>query len=220
MDIYRTPILTARDAARHLRMPESTLDVWLKPLDGAEPLVHSVVPERRGWPRVPFVGVIEAHVLRELRTAGIPMDEIRKVVQILREGMSDPYALASSRLATIGDPSGAAGKDSRLFAELDDALVNQHNQGSIREVLASHLRFVKWDDEGRPRALRLSQYPDRAEVIIDPRFAWGSPVLAESRTPIEAVVSLWQAGEPMDVVAEEFDLSRDQVEDICRVAAA
>ncbi|WP_409484058.1 DUF433 domain-containing protein [Arsenicicoccus dermatophilus] len=220
MDIYRTPILTARDAARHLQMPESTLDVWLKPLDGTEPLVHSVKPARRGWPRVPFVGIIEAHVLRELRIAGISMDEIRKVVRIAREALGDPYALASKRLATVGDPSCSGTNESRLFAHIaDECLVNQHNQASIREAFDAHLRFVEWDAEGRPLALRLSQYPVRAEVIIDPRFAWGSPILADSRTPVEAVVSLWQAGEPMAVVAEEFELSRDDVEDICRVAA-
>ena len=62
-DVYRTPLLTARETARHLRMPESTLNVWLaKP--STAPLVHSVTPEKRGWPRVPFVGIIEAYVLR------------------------------------------------------------------------------------------------------------------------------------------------------------
>ena len=57
IDYYSKPILTARETARYLGMPESTLDVWL--LDrGKPPLVHAVQPERRGWPRVPFVGVI------------------------------------------------------------------------------------------------------------------------------------------------------------------
>lgn len=59
IDYYSNPILTAR----YLGMPESTLDVWLLER-GLTPLVHAVRPERRGWPRVPFVGVIEAYVLR------------------------------------------------------------------------------------------------------------------------------------------------------------
>ena len=53
--------------ARYLGMPESTLDVWLLDRDQT-PLVHAVQPERRGWPRVPFVGVIEAYVLRAFAT--------------------------------------------------------------------------------------------------------------------------------------------------------
>ena len=62
--------IAARETARHLRMPESTLNVWLaKP--STAPLVHSVTPEKRGWPRVPFVGIIEAYVLRSLRQLGV-----------------------------------------------------------------------------------------------------------------------------------------------------
>ena len=68
IDYYSKPILTARETSRYLGMPESTLDVWL--LDrGKSPLVHAVQPERRGWPRVPFVGVIEAYVLERFATS-------------------------------------------------------------------------------------------------------------------------------------------------------
>lgn len=211
MDIYTTPLLTARDAAAHLRMPESTLDLWLRGSREAEPLVHSVVPERRGWPRVTFAGLIEAHVLRSLRDLDISMAEIRRIATIVRREFDDPFALASKRIATDGVT---------LFAQLaDESLVNQHHQAPIREVIDQHLRFIHWDDEGKPLRLRLEGYPESAHVIIDPRFSWGRPVIEASKVPVAAVVDLWHSGEPMDVVAEEFNLSRDVVEDICRVAA-
>lgn len=211
MNIYETPLLTARDAASHLQMPESTLDSWLANPRGGGPLVHSVQPERRGWPRVTFAGVVEAHVLRSLRDLGFRMSEIRNVAEMVREEFKDPFALATQRIAS---------DDASLFVELiDRSLVNQHRQAPIREVIDAHLRFIQWDDEGKPTQLRLGQYPDRAEVVIDPRFAWGRPVMAESKVPVAAVVDLWVAGESMDTVAAEFDLSRDVVEDICRVAA-
>jgi hypothetical protein len=90
IDYYARPILTARETARYLGMPESTLDVWL--LDrGQEALVHAVEPERRGWPRVPL---IEAYVLRALRDLKLPMDEIRKAAELVRHEFDDPYALA------------------------------------------------------------------------------------------------------------------------------
>lgn len=213
MDIYNDPILTARDTARHLKMPESTLNVWLRAAPGVEPLVHSVPARRRGWPRVPFAGVIEAHVLRELRDGlGIRMDEIRRIAEILRAELDDPFALASQRISTDGFG---------LFAELaDESLVDQHGQAPIREVLEGYLRPIRWDDQGKPLRLRLEQYPQGAEVIIDPRFAWGNPVIEASKTPVAAVVDLWLAGESMDEVAAEFDLPRDVVEDVCRVGAA
>lgn len=211
MDIYTTPLLTARDVAAHLQMPESTLDTWLANPHGGEPLVHSVRPERRGWPRVTFAGVIEAHVLRSLRELQFSMSEIRDVAEIVRQELRDPFALATQRIASDG---------ASLFVELiDQTLVNRHRQLPIRDVIDAHLQFIRWDDEGKPTQLRLSQYPDSAEVVIDPRFAWGRPIMVESKVPVAAVVDLWTAGESMDTVAAEFDLSRDVVEDICRVAA-
>lgn len=211
MDIYTTPLLTARDAASHLVMPESTLDSWLVNNNLDEPLVHSVTPERRGWPRVTFAGIIEAHVLRSLRDLGFKMDEIRRIATIVRNEYNDPFALASQRIAS---------DQASLFAQLaDDSLVNQHHQAPIREVIEEHLKFIHWDDEGKPDQLRLSQYPESAQVIIDPRFGWGRPVMAETKTPVAAVVELWRGGEPMQIVAEEFDLSRDVIEAICRVAS-
>jgi uncharacterized protein (DUF433 family) len=67
--------------------------------------------------------------------------------------------------------------------------------------------------------LRLPQYPARAEVVIDPSFSWGAPVLAKSKVPVDALVSLWRTGEPISVVADEYDLPADVVEDVLRQAA-
>jgi uncharacterized protein (DUF433 family) len=211
MDIFTTPLLTARDAARHLRMPESTLDVWIAQSKSSDvPLVHTV-PARRGWPRVPFVGVIEAYVLRSLRELDLPMAAIREAAEMVRIEFDDPYALASRRIATDGLD---------IFVDLVDGLVSTSRQRPIREVVNRYLQYVEWGDEGRPARLQLQQYPDAATVVIDPRFGWGRPILDESKTPVAAIVGLWRAGDSMDVVAREFDLSRDVVEEICRAATA
>jgi len=210
-DIYRTPILTARETARYLRMPESTLDRWLA-WPGKNPMVHAVAPERRGWPRVPFVGVIEAYVLRGLRDAGAPMDEIRIAVEHVRRDFDDPYALARKRIATDGVS---------LFVRLaDESFIHARTgQLAIREVLTRHLRYIDWDRDGTARRLHLHDFSPGADVIIDPRFGWGTPVLAESKVRVADIVSLWRAGEPISTVAQEYGLSVDVVEDVLRQAA-
>jgi uncharacterized protein (DUF433 family) len=213
MDAFATPLLTARDAARHLRMPESTLDTWIRSQPGGSPLIHAVVPERRGAPRLPFVAVVEAYVLRSLRELGAPMDQLRLAAATVRHELGDEYALANRRIATDGVD---------VFVRLADDSVLQvrHQQLGIREVLADYLTYVSWDDDGRPTRLRLSQYPDAAAVVIDPRFGWGSPVLSESKVPVDAVVQLWRSGEPMADVAAEYGLSTAVVEDVLRAASA
>ena len=211
MDPYTTPLLTAREAARHLCMPESTLDSWIAEAVG-DPLVHAVRPERRGWPRMPFVAIVEAYVLRALRDLGMPMPDIRRAVDLVRSEFDDPYGLATERIASDG-----VGVFVRVA---DESIVHARDgQVAIREVIAAHLRYISWDSQGKPTRLQLPQYPTAAPVIIDPRFSWGAPVLASSKVPVEAMVSSWRTGESMSAIAEEFELSQRTVEDVLRQAA-
>lgn len=209
VDIYRTPLLTARDAARFLAMPESTLDRWLAVDD---PLVHAVEPERRGWPRIPFVGLVEAYVLRSLRELGMSLQQIEAAARLVREELDDPFALARQRVATDGVS---------VFVRLaDDSLVQAHTrQVALREVLGDYLTYVTWDESGHPRRLRLPGYPPDADVVIDPGFGWGAPVLARSKVHVEALVELWRAGEPISGIAEEYDLPARTVEHVLQRAA-
>lgn len=210
-DYYTTPILTARETARYLGMPESTLDVWL--LDrGKSPLVHAVTPKKRGWPRVPFVGVIEAYVLRALRDLKLPMEDIRKAAEVVRDEFNDQYALARRRIVTDGVD---------VFVRVaDESYVHaRHGQIAIADVLKAHLKQIDWAADGNAKRLHLRNFPDAADVIIDPRFAWGSPVLAESKVRIEDLVGLWRNGERLTTIADEYDLTTDVVEDVLRRAA-
>lgn len=145
---------------------------WLSQQAAGSPLVHSVPPERRGWPSVSFVAIVEAYVLRALRSLDIPTHKIREAAADIREQFGNEYALATRRFATDGI-----------------------------DVFIHHLDS------------------DVAEVVIDPRFAWGAPIVEPAKVPVEAVLSMWRAGEPPDVVADEYGLSVDQVNTLIRVAA-
>ncbi len=140
-------------------------------------------------------------------------DDVRRAAEIVRGEFGDEFALATQRIATDGV---------ELFVQLTDKSVvhARTQQLGIREVLDDYLRYVSWDDAGQPARLTLRQYPAAAEVVIDPRFGWGAPVLAASKVPVSAMLELWHAGEPMKVVAREFDLALDVVEDVLRAAAA
>jgi uncharacterized protein (DUF433 family) len=210
-DYYTRPILTARETARYLGMPESTLDSWLL-TSSPSPLVHSVQPEVRGWPRVPFVGVIEAYVLRALRDMKLSMDEIRSASELVRREFDDPYALAHRRIVTDGVA---------LFVKVaDESYVHARDQQiAITRVLEEHLKQIDWADDGTAKRLHLRDFPAAANVIIDPRFGWGAPVLGRSKVKVEDLVVLWRNGERFASIAEEYDLPVDVVEDVLRRAA-
>jgi uncharacterized protein (DUF433 family) len=49
-------------------------------------------------------------------------------------------------------------------------------------------------------------------VILDPRFGWGRPVVEDNKVPLEAILSLWRAGEPLSAIADEFETKPRDVE--------
>jgi len=161
---------------------------------------------------VPFVGVVEAYVLRSLRDLGFSKANIRRAADLVREDFSDPYALAKERIAT--DAVG-------LFVRVaDESLVQARDrQIAISEAISDYLTYISWDVTGNPSQLRLPQYPREAEVVIDPRFGWGVPVLARSRVTVDALVALWKNGESIEAVSEEYELPTDVVENVLRQAA-
>lgn len=227
VDPLSDPLLTPTETAGYLRIPLSTVYGWLSENAAGEPLVHQVPARRHGWPSVPFVAVVEAYVLRSLRDLGLTKRAIRDAATAVRQEFHTPYALASRRIATDGvdifveyapaTPPTSRTDESRGEVEIYRA---SDRQLAFRETIQDYLRFISWDTAGElPVRLRLRQFPDSAPVIIDPRFGWGAPVLEESKVPVSAIVSLWKSGEPLEAVAEEFEITRDVVESICRVAA-
>ncbi|WP_102142718.1 DUF433 domain-containing protein [Mycobacterium hubeiense] len=213
VDIFKDPLFTPREVSLFLKIPRSTVYDWLRVGSrGGVPLVHHVPVDHRGGASVPFAALVEAFVLRALRNElNFTKRQIADTVTDVRDVFGTDFALASKRIATDGID---------IFIEHNDgvyARVGDHQQ-LIRDVVGNYLRYITWDDESEYAArLRLPSFGEAANVIVDPRFAWGDPVLERNKVPIRAVLDLWAAGEPMSVVADEYGLSTAEVEEICRV---
>jgi len=55
-------------------------------------------------------------------------------------------------------------------------------------------------------------------VVVDPSRGFGQPIFARGGARLEDALSLFRAGESLDVVADEYGVPRDQFEDVVRVA--
>jgi uncharacterized protein (DUF433 family) len=212
VNVFQDPLFTASDVSQHLVIPRSTVYSWLSDDTPSGPLVHHVTPERRGAASVPFIAFVEAYVLRALRKElRFSAKRIREAVADVREEFNTPYGLASKRIATDGIDIFVQHSDEE-FARVGD------RQMPVREFIADYLRFIDWGDTGYAASVRLPRFPDVAPVIVDPRFSWGDPVVARNKVPVQAVVDLWRAGEPVGVVAENYGLTDEEVEAVCRAA--
>ncbi|MBE4735054.1 MULTISPECIES: DUF433 domain-containing protein [Streptomyces] len=210
VDRFTDGLLTPTETASYLQIPQSTLTSWLKGKAAGAPLVHQVEPVRKGQPSVPFIAVAEAHALRSLRSLGLRMSEIREAAAAVRDALDTPYGLVSKRIATDGVD---------IFIEhgWGDLRRARDGQVPIHEVVSDYLRYLTWEpDEDFPSGLRLRQYPDSVPVVIDPRFGHGLPVVAANRVTVQAITDLWEAGESVENIAYDYDMTPEQVDALCQ----
>ncbi|TDC32646.1 DUF433 domain-containing protein [Micromonospora sp. KC213] len=212
---FTVPLLTAQGAAVHLGIPASTIKQWIRDSDGGKPTMHSVMPESPHGPRLPFISLAEAQILRELRNTGLSMRHIRAGVERLRKMTGEEYVLATNTIATDGAELlyNAATKVAPEWVRARD------DQMTFRQVVETALKYVSYAADGYAERIILRPY-GAADVIIDPRFGFGQPVFERRKVRVETIADLFYGGgESVDDIADEYDLTTDEVETVLRVMA-
>ena len=153
-------------------------------------------------------------MLRGFRELGLSAQGLRESVATLRYDVQDEYALATRRVATDGVSLLADMSEWEGHPEWTRVL---DSQVAIREVIERYLQFVSWGEDKYPTRLKLKTYQG-ADVIIDPRFAFGQPVLERQKIRVEDILDAFWAGESPHTIGIEFGVRTDEVEAVIRSA--
>jgi uncharacterized protein (DUF433 family) len=148
------------------------------------------------------------------------MQRIRPAIDALALELGVEHALASRRLYTDGaevlyDYAQHAG-DTPEGESARELVVVRNNQRVFSEIVELYLQRIDFAPDGYAQLIRLPQYKV-ADVTVDPDHAFGRPRFTHGGASVDDVIDLFRAGEPVDAVADEFGLSRDEVEDAIRV---
>ena len=230
VDRFVTLLYGIGEGAAYLAVPPSTLTSWAYGYerhvhgDGAaraRPVITVVRPAHRNDAAMPFIGLAEAYALVAFRKAGVPMQRIRPAIDALAGELGLEHALASRRLYTDGaevlyDYAQHAG-DTPEGESARELVVVRNSQRVFTEVVDQYLRRIDFASDGYAQLIQLPQYRV-AEVSVDPDHAFGKPRLTRGGATVDDVLDLFLAGEPVDAVATEFGLSREEVEDVLRVS--
>lgn len=209
-------IFTLRETAAYLDIPKSNVQRWARPSDQKHPLLTCFPPHGREA-SVPFIGFAEAFVLSSFRRAGVPLQRIRPAVEVLAKEIGVDHALASERLYTDGAEvlfDYASKNDER---EVKDLVVVRTKQRQFSEVVEGYLKRIHYGGDGWADSVRLPAY-GAAEVIVNPRVAFGLPLLVNGGARVEDVVDRFQAGDSVADISADFDVPPDEVEDVVRLA--
>jgi uncharacterized protein (DUF433 family) len=226
---FDVPLYTVAEAARALRMSESTLATWVKgytrkragagSTTGA-PIIESLPPTMPKGPTIPFVGLAEGMVLGAVREAKVPLQRVRPALEVLAQELGVQHALASDRLYTDGaeilydyaEKADLGGRGVR------DLVVVRSKQRVLAPVVEAYLRRISYGADGYARLIRLPGYP-HAEVLADPERSFGQPIFARGGARVVDVLDRFWAGESLDDLSKDYGVPIAELEDALRAAS-
>lgn len=210
------PAYTLADAARYLKLPQPTLRSWILgrgyPTRSGTRHFRPLIRPAQAHPLfLSFSNLIEAHVLRALRTEhGVSVQALREALGYAEKRLGVERLLLSPELRTEGGS---------LFLDRYRALINLSASGQLamRKVFEDHLKRVEWNDSRIP--IRIYPFltservgPERP-IAIDPRIAFGRPVLARKSISTQVIAQRIDAGEAVPDLAADYELSPAEIED-------
>ena len=215
-DIRHQPAYGLAEAARYVRLPVATLRTWLVgrdyPKGEAKATFRPLIKPAHQEPlQLSFYNLVEAHVLRALRTEhGVPLAELRKAIAFAEKKLEIPRLLLSQDLRAHAG---------QVFLDRYVELINLSASGQLamRRMFEDHLARVEWDAWKFP--VRLYPYvgtmpsSEDRPIAIDPQIAFGRPIVQRAGISTTAIADRIDAGETVEAIAEDYDLSREEVEE-------
>lgn len=202
-EMYSVP-----QAADLLRIPTQTLWRWLEGHDRkGQHYLPVIRQEPTGGDIVTWGEFVEAGYLREYRARQVPLQQMRPFMAELRERLGVPWPLAHARpwvadrkLVLEVQETEALDPDLRL-------VVWESGQLSLAPAAQSFFHKIEFEADvvGRLR-------PDGREspVVIDPERSFGNPIV--KGVPTETLAELFRAGEPLELIADGYELAIADVE--------
>lgn len=214
VDLRDQPAYALAEACRYLKLPAATLRSWVvgRPYPKGEGVVRSrplIHPPKKQPSLLTFWNLIEAHVLRSLRTEhGVSIKAVREALHYAERAEKIERLLLRKDLRTD------AGK---LFLEKYGELIDLSASGQLamRKLFEEHLKRVDWDEWQFPVRLYpfVSGDSDRRPIAIDPKIAFGRPVVLRAGVSTGIIAERIDAGETVADLADDYNLSPSEIEE-------
>jgi len=202
------------EASTYLHVPMSTLRYWLIGTENEAPLVRLAESGRR--PLLSFKNLVECYVLEVIRVShNINLSRTRYALKVALEKYPSKHPFADYSLSTFGG---------RIYLDNEPLPLTDLTSGgqfAFREILAPSLRRVERNEKGI--ALRLFPFTRKSQmknvstsprlIVIDPRVAFGLPVLMESRISTAFLASRFRGGDSVREMAKDYARSQEEIEE-------
>lgn len=203
------------EAGRLLGVSPATIRRWLfgysydhhGPLTEQEPLWRPQYGLEQDEPLLGFRDLIEARIVRGLRSLKIGLPTIRECLRRAREIVEDDHPFSTRRFKTDGK---------RIFLEEIDGLEEgvlidlKQLQHAFRRVVEPSFIDLDFDADAASRWWLLSK---KRTIVLDPARSFGQPIVAESGVPTLRLAQALEAEGSIARVAQLFELKPAIVRD-------
>lgn len=220
------PLFSAREVARYLRVPSSTMRNWVRGYEypsgngtsTSRAIVTSVPPSRPSNATIPFVGLAEALVVAGFRQKRLSMQKVRAALAAIDQEVGLAYVLANKTLYTDG---ASILWDYARKIDDDDIrqLVEPHaGQTVFVPAVEQYLRLVTYDSKWWASQIELPAFqPTR--VVVDLRREYGRPILDKQRLSVATLLERWYIShDTINDIAMDLELDPGEVENVIRAA--
>lgn len=216
-----TGIYLREEAARLIRVTPTRLRRWVSgytyeyryrktaALRKRPPVVATDLPVIQDTIALSFVELMELRVVGALRNKGVSLQEIRKAADIAANQFRTEHPFASRRVYT---------DSRRIFAAVGDQLLEpdlvELSKGTVVQIIAGGILepFVTEIDFDAETSLAERWWPmgRNVPIVLDPRVAFGAPVICDTRLRTDFLASLAEEMNPGEI-AEAYRIDVESV---------
>jgi uncharacterized protein (DUF433 family) len=208
--LLEAPAYTTGEVSRYLRVPLQTIRYWALGRGSIPALINVAAPNP---PRLSYLNLLECHMLSAMRAVyDLRIPKVRRTLKYLAKHRPSPHPLLTEALET---------NRIDIFVRHYDQLIAASKDGqlAIKDMLKLHLERIERDAAGLFKFFpfvekRVANEPRL--ILIDPQIGFGKPVIAGTSISTAVVVSRFHARESISSLAEEYQLSKEQVEEAIR----
>lgn len=210
--LLKTPAYAFVEAAHYLHIPVTTLRAWCLGQRGFRPVIRLDGKRSEG---LSFLNMIEAHVLSAIRREHhITLPKVRRALKFVSKHLGIERPLAQTQFATQGVD---------LFVEELDRILNVSRDGQVEmaDLIRVHLQRIDRDSHGVPIRLYpfTRKHPEKEalkSVVMDPRVAFGRPVLVGTAVPTAVLADRFKAGDTLIELAKDYGAKPEAIEEAIR----
>lgn len=216
------PAYMLHEAARYTGVPENTLSSWVSgrryvTANGIKYSKPLIIRPSSSDTSLSFINLIEAHVLNAIRRKyAVAMPRVRKALDYLSRKFDSKHPLADHDFETDGLD---------LFVEKFGELINVSRGGQLgmKEILRVYLERIERDESGLAKQLfpftrtpSANMADNPTIVAINPRIAFGKPVIAGTGVPTSIIAERYKTGESISEIAHDYRRKVIEIEEAIR----